>query len=54
MEKIKSSDIIVTLDLSETVPSGREQKVKALVSIENSHGTLYEKQCLVTVIFTKA
>ncbi len=54
MEKITSSDITVTIDLSETVPSGREQKVKAWVNIENSHGTLYEKQCLVTVVFTKA
>ena len=54
MEKINGSDITVTVDLSEIAPSEREQKVKALVNIENSYGTVYEKQCLVTVVFKKA
>ncbi len=50
---IKGDGISVSLDLSEVVPSEREQKVVGNVSIENSYGTVYESECLVNVMFIK-
>lgn len=53
LETIKASSIKVSLNLSSVVPSEREQKVKGSVIIENAYGTVYESQCLVSVVFVK-
>lgn len=53
IETIKGDKISVSLNLSNIVPSAREQKVKGNVIIEDPYGTVYESQCFVFLMFIK-
>jgi YbbR domain-containing protein len=53
LERINSSSVTVTVELSGVAPSVAEQKVKGEVYIETPFGTIYKKQCLVSVAFSK-